>query len=241
MKSLKRIFFKKISSLRQPSPFTMHTIVEKWFSVMLAEQITYHAVRKTQESMRPVSTLTKIIDRSVKGDHKAFKELYHLFSRDMYMLTYRYMGNEHDAKDVLQQGFIKLYRDLYQYDADRGAFKYWMRRVFVNTALEQLRKRKLIKVELNGYHAIENFEDSIFDRFTTEEILDIIASLPGGYRTIINLYILEGYSHAEIAKMLEISESTSKSQLFKAKAKMRNLLQESHPEIVNKYVRKVRT
>ena len=208
---------------------------------MLAEQLTYKRVISTQLPVEKVSTLTHIIEKSKGGDHKAFKKLYDLFKKEMYLVAYRYMGNTHDAEDVLQQGFIKLYRDLYQYKADKGAFKYWMRRIFVNTALETLRKKKLIKVELNGYHAIDNFEDSLFDQLTTQEILQLISELPAGYRTILNLYILEGYTHSEIAKMLDISENTSKSQLHKAKAKMRNLLQDNHPEIVNKYVRKVRT
>jgi len=190
--------------------------------------------------LKDVSEVHQVIHKAKKGDSKAFRKLYDLYVKEFYIVCLRYMSTKHDAEEVLQEGFIKLYRDLYQFDEDKGSFAPWAKRIFVNTALEHIRKKKIFKVELNGFHAVENFEDQIFDKLGVEEIINLIGLLPGGYRTVLNLYILEGYTHREISEKLDISENTSKSQLHKAKTKLRNLIVTHYPEHTNYHVRQAK-
>jgi len=189
---------------------------------------------------KAINEMHQLIKKSTRGDSKAFKQLYDRHAKEFFVVCMRYMSNKHDAEEVLQEGFIKLYRDLYQFDEKKGSFVPWAKRIFVNTALEQLRKKRLIKVELNGYHAIDNFEDQLFDKLGAAEIVKLIMLLPGGYRAVLNLYIIEGYTHQEISEMLDISVNTSKSQLHKAKAKLRNILINQYPEYSNYHVRQAR-
>jgi len=200
--------------------------------------------RRTVTSMsrdKAIKEVHSLIQRSIKGDSKAFKKIYERFARELFLVCKRYMSNHQDAEEVLQEGFIKLYRDLYQFDSDKGSFLPWAKKIFINTALEHLRKKKLPKVELNGYHVVDNFEDEIFDKLGVLEILKLVTQLPVGYRTVINMFIIEGYSHQEIAEALSITESTSKSQLYKAKAKLRILLENNYPEYTNHHGRKAKS
>lgn len=206
-----------------------------------SKHIRIDAVTSSQSRTKVLDTDVNLISKCIKGDTASFKLLYERHKKQLFVVCYRYMGSSHDAEEVLQEGFIKIHRDLYQFDSNKGVFISWAKRVCVNTALEHLRKKKMIKVELNGYHIVDNFEDQLFNQLTVDEILRIIMKLPGGYRTVINMYLLEGYSHNEIAESLNISVSTSKSQLHKAKAKLRNLLLESHPELSKRYAKRVRT
>ena len=160
----------------------------------------------------------KTIDLCLKGDRKAQKALYDTYKQKMYTLCMRYMGNNTEANDALQEGFIKIYRDLHQYKAEKGAFHSWMTRVFVNTNLELIRKKRMKIVEFeNNDYLLDGIRPQAYSNLGQEEIVNMIQKLPDGYRTVFNLYIVEGYSHQEIANMLGISLSTSKSQLFKAK------------------------
>lgn len=141
----------------------------------------------------------------------------------MFVLCMRYMPTREDAEDVLQEGFIKIFRDLHQFSPERGTLPAWMRKVMVNTALQHLRSKKQLfsPIELETQADLHTVHDDIFSELSTKELTALIQELPTGYRIVFNMYVVEGYSHQEIAEVLEISVNTSKSQLFKAKAMLR--------------------
>jgi RNA polymerase sigma-70 factor (ECF subfamily) len=150
------------------------------------------------------------------------KMLYDKYAAKLFGIALRYAHSQEDAKDILQDGFVKVFKNLSKYKGT-GSFEGWMRRIMVNTAIEHHRKKN------HTYEIQESHEESITDRDLTaldklaaEEILNMIKALPNGYKTVFNLFAIEGFSHKEIADMLNISEGTSKSQYARAKA----LLQE---------------
>ena len=165
----------------------------------------------------------RLITDCKRGKLSARRELYNQYASRMMALCIRYVGNEEDAKDVLQEGFIKVFTQIEQFSGE-GAFGGWIRKVFVNVALEFLRskKRKMEKEVLLDYsNDLSDAVDAI-DTLAVNDLLDCIAELPEAYRTVFNLFAIEGFSHREIATMLHIEESTSRSQFFRA----RRLLQE---------------
>jgi RNA polymerase sigma-70 factor (ECF subfamily) len=150
------------------------------------------------------------------------KKLYDKYAAKLYGIAIRYAHSQEDAKDILQDGFVKVYRNLSKFKGT-GSFEGWMRRIIVNTAIEHYRKKN------NTYEIQESHEENItdgdlnaLDKLAAAEILNMVKALPNGYRTVFNLFAIEGFSHKEIAEMLNISEGTSKSQYARAKA----LLQE---------------
>lgn len=147
------------------------------------------------------------------------EELYLRFSPKMYAVCFRYAANATDAQDLLQEGFIKVYRNLHRFRAE-GSFEGWIRRVFVNTSIEHYRKKslQLSTVSEKEEATIEDPDISALDQMAERDILRIIQELSPGYKTVFNLYVVEGYSHKEIGEMLGISEGTSKSQLARAKS-----------------------
>lgn len=165
------------------------------------------------------------------GDEKAFRAIYDMLSGKMYSLCLRYAGNKSDADDLFQEGIIKVYRFLSTYKGI-GSFEGWARRIFVNVCLDHLKdKEKLIFSELHENIDITTTELSGIKRLTQADLLKIIQQLPNGYRTIVNLYLVEEYNHREIAELLGISEGTSKSQLARAKL----ILQKSILETDGRY------
>jgi RNA polymerase sigma factor (sigma-70 family) len=147
------------------------------------------------------------------------EELYRRFSPKMYAVCLRYSNNAEDAQDLLQEGFIKIYRNLHRFRAE-GSFEGWIRRVFVNTSIEHFRKKsaKLSMVSEKEEGTIEDTDVSALENLAEKDIINIIQELSPGYRTVFNLYVVEGYSHKEIGDLLGISEGTSKSQLARAKS-----------------------
>jgi RNA polymerase sigma factor (sigma-70 family) len=147
------------------------------------------------------------------------EELYRRFSPKMYAVCLRYANNSEDAQDLLQEGFIKIFRNLHRFRAE-GSFEGWIRRVFVNTAIEHYRKKsaQLSSVSEKEENTIEDTDITALDSLAEKDILNLIQELSPGYKTVFNLYVVEGYSHKEIGEMLGISEGTSKSQLARAKA-----------------------
>lgn len=150
------------------------------------------------------------------------KMLYDKYSAKMYGIAVRYAHDAEDAKDILQDGFVKVFQNLSKFKGT-GVFEGWMRRIFVNTAIEHYR-RKNTTYEIQESHEKQTSDRDVsaVDKLAAAEILNMVKSLPNGYRTVFNLFAIEGYSHKEIAEMLNISEGTSKSQYARAKA----LLQE---------------
>lgn len=169
----------------------------------------------------------EIIKGCIDGDRLSQRALYEKHSKKFYHISLRYAQDEEEAEDILQDGFIKIFKSIGSYSGN-GSFEGWMRRIIVNTAIEYYRKR----TNLYSLSDVEN-QDSIglsenaIDRFGEEELLSIINSLPTGYRTVFNLYCIDGYTHKEIGDLLKISEGTSKSQLARA----RSILQEKVKEL----------
>jgi RNA polymerase sigma-70 factor (ECF subfamily) len=157
----------------------------------------------------------------------AQRELYEMFKSKMFGICLRYTGNYSDAEDVLQEGFLKVFEKIGQFSF-KGAFEGWLRRIMVNTALEKYRMHYQMVSVHDNMAEIEPEQGLDFTPdIEVNELVQIIQDLSPKYRVVFNLYALEGYSHKEIAEMLQISEGTSKSNLSRARA----ILQEK----VNKY------
>lgn len=164
----------------------------------------------------------KLVRDCAKGKARAQEQLYHQHYRTMYGVCMRYCKDRDVAEDVLQDGFIKVFKNIHHYRGT-GSLEGWIRRIMVNTALEHHRKvaRFLPLVDLDEAIDQDAGHDVVSD-MGQQEILQLIQELPDGYRTIFNLYAIEGFTHREIGHRLGISEGTSKSQFARA----RRLLQE---------------
>jgi RNA polymerase sigma factor (sigma-70 family) len=159
-----------------------------------------------------------------EGNRRMQEELYRRFSPRMYAVCLRYAGNAEEAEDILQEGFIKVFKKLDSFRSE-GSFEGWVRRIFVNTAIEHFRrKRYLMPVTEKEENTIEGKYTSVLDELAEKDILALVQELSPGYRTIFNMYVVEGYTHKEIADMLNISEGTSKSQLSRAKVILQDLV-----------------
>jgi RNA polymerase sigma-70 factor (ECF subfamily) len=167
---------------------------------------------------------TDLIQGSINGDRRMQELLYNTYSPKMYGVCLRYSGNDDDAQDILQEGFVKVFRNLSRFRAE-GSFEGWMRRIFVNTAIEHYRKKvNLQPVGENQESTLETNDWSALDRLAVKDIMQAVQELSPGYRTVFNLYVIEGYTHKDIAEMMGISEGTSKSQLARAKAILQNVI-----------------
>jgi len=152
------------------------------------------------------------------------EELYSRFSPRMYAVCLRYASSSEEAEDILQEGFIKIFKKLGSYRGD-GSFEGWIRRIFVNTAIEHFRRRRYLQpVTEKEENTIEGKYLSVLDELGEKDILELIAQLSPGYRTVFNMYVVEGYTHKEIGDMLGISEGTSKSQLSRAKVILQDMV-----------------
>jgi RNA polymerase sigma-70 factor (ECF subfamily) len=146
----------------------------------------------------------------------------------MFMHCYRYVKDKENAEEVLMDGFLQVFTQLGKMEyRDEASFRAWVKRIFINAALMFLRKRhKLIYLEEEYGHQAEN-PCTVEDELAAEEVYRLITQLPTGYRTVFNLYAIEGYSHQEIAGLLQISESTSRAQLSKARVQLKILFQQT--------------
>jgi RNA polymerase sigma factor (sigma-70 family) len=159
----------------------------------------------------------ELIKACIEGDSKAQKNLYTRYSRMMFGMCLRYSSNYDDAKDILQDGFVKVFTKLGQFTSS-GSFEGWMKRIFINTALEHYRSNRNHMNQSDVEFANEKpHHDFTIEKISQQEIIAILNKMPDGYRNVLNLYIIEGYSHAEIGEMMGISEGTSKSQLSRAR------------------------
>lgn len=165
-----------------------------------------------------------IITRCLKGEATAQSRLFNRFAPRMLGVCYRYMHTIYEAEDVLQEAFIKVFKSLntFQYNS---SLEHWIRRIVVNTALNHIKAGKKFKDESDVDNLEdEGYTDSIHVQFETEEVVNAIKSLPEGYRTVFNLYAVEGYSHKEIGEMIGIAEASSRSQYSRAKTILQNKL-----------------
>ena len=151
--------------------------------------------------------------------------LYKRFSPKMYGVCLRYSGNVEDANDLLQEGFIKIFKNLQKFRGE-GSFEGWIRRIFVNTSIEHFRKKvKLYNVTEVQENTIEDFELNVLDSMAEKDIIFLVNELSPGYKAVFNMHVIEGYSHKEIAHILGITEGTSKSQLARAKGVLKKSLE----------------
>lgn len=168
-----------------------------------------------------------IIEGCRKGDQRCQEKLYQLIAPRIYGVCLQYAENTDDARDIMQEGFIRVYRNLEQFSG-KGSFTGWVRKIMINTALERYRSQiTLYSLDEKSVLADEYLYDDIVDNITADEMMNIIRSLSPKYRIVFNLHAIEGYNHKEIAKMLGITEGTSKSNLSRARA----ILQEKMKEL----------
>lgn len=168
----------------------------------------------------------KIIRGCLDGSRRDQELLYRRYSPALYAACLQYAGNDEEARDILQEGFIKIFGNLSKYKGE-GSFEGWMRRIIVNTALEKYRGRfGLYRVDdIDTIDEPAAFPDSYdYSGLEAMDLLEIIRELPPKYRTVFNLYAIEGYSHKEISEMIKISEGTSKSNLSRARSILRKKL-----------------
>lgn len=166
----------------------------------------------------------ELIKDCKSGVRKAQKILYEKYSPKMLSICFRYLKNEAEAEDTMVMALMKVFSHLDSYQG-KGSFEGWIRKIVVNEALTVIRKKKKIyfeEIESANYQSGYHFTDTHLE---AEDLLKMVASLPIGYRTVFNLYAIEGYSHKEIAEQLNISVSTSKSQLNRARNVLKKVLQ----------------
>ncbi len=176
----------------------------------------------------PVIPLPLMISESMRGNQKMQKLLYQQFAPKMYTVCLRYAKNPSDAEDILQDGFIKIFKSLDKFRGE-GSFEGWIRKIITRTAISHIRdnvkKIGTYQVELNN--SLADKESNVLDRLAEKDIVGIVTKLPPGYRTIFLMYVMEGYNHREIAGILGCSEGNCKSQLYRSRTQLRKMLKKS--------------
>jgi RNA polymerase sigma-70 factor (ECF subfamily) len=168
--------------------------------------------------------LDHIIQGCIKGNRSQQEKLYRMFSSKMFGVCLRYCRNYDDAKDILQDGFIKVFEKIGQF-GQRGSFEGWIRRIMINTALERFRRNShtLTMEKLPDMIDNEEFDEGEVE-FSMDELLGYIQKLPERYRMVFNLYVIEEMTHKEVAEVMGITEGTSKSDLSRARAILQNII-----------------
>lgn len=179
-----------------------------------------------------------MLNGCIRNQATAQQELYYRYSSKMLSVCYRYAKSREDAEDMLQEGFIRVFGQIKQFQ-NKGSLEGWIRKIVVHTCINNLKKNKKFADSLDIIHAsgVHIREESIPSIVQAKQVIECIRMLPLGYRTVLNLYAIEGYSHCEIAVMLDIEESTSRSQYTRAKAMLENILIKRH--ILPKYAEKL--
>lgn len=169
----------------------------------------------------------QLLQGCIERNVNAQKQLYDRFAKKMMGVCLRYAGSREEAQDLMQDGFIKVFERMISFKGT-GSLEGWIKRIMVNTALDNFRKNKhnRMNVEIDNQESLFKSDEGIHDNLSAKELLKLIHQLPNGYRTVFNLYAIEGYSHKEIGEMLGITESTSKSQYSRARVQLQKVLQE---------------
>lgn len=172
-------------------------------------------------------TEEQIREGCAKGDRRYQQLLYNMFSAKMFAVCLRYANEYNSAQDLLQEGFIKVFRNIEKFRGE-GSFEGWVRRIFVNTAIEHYRKQvNMYALHDSESKAYEYYDENALETLKQEDIMRMIQKLSDGYRTVFNLYVIEGFSHKEIGDMMGISEGTSKSQLARARYLLQKMITDS--------------
>lgn len=174
----------------------------------------------------------ELIAACQEGKSWAQKKIYELHAPTMMSVCYRYVNDWETARDLLQDGFIKVFTKANAYSGS-GSFVGWMRRIFVTTSLEYLRQNDALRQteSIDAYNNhIEDMNVTVLEKISADDLMACVAKLSDGYRTVFNLYAIEGFSHTEIADLLNISEVTSRSQFMRA----RKILQKNVQSLIGK-------
>lgn len=171
-------------------------------------------------------TEIEIIQGCLKNKASAQEKLYALYSRRMMAVCLRYTRSRFEAEDIFHEAFVKVFANIHTWKG--GSFEGWMRRIFVNTAINHYHQNKKYFDHVDSTYAetLMSTDDNVISTMSTQELLNLINDMPDGYKLIFNLYVVEGYTHTEIAEMLNIAEGTSKSQLSKAKEYLKKLVED---------------
>jgi len=206
----------------QKSPATFYSLPCLYEKTILLDQL----LRNIHEDL---------IARCKAGDQQAHFQVYKLYSKAMYNTAWRMVGDEAEAQDVLQEAFTSAFRNLDYYRGD-ASFGSWLKRIVINKALNIIQKRRFDRLPEDENWDVAEEEDATeyADSLTVDRVKKGIAELPDGYRMVLSLYLLEGYDHQEIGEILQITESTSKSQLNRAKAKLREWLVKNEKQKISK-------
>lgn len=169
-----------------------------------------------------------ILTGCLKNELRCQKLLYERYKTAMFTHCLRYAVDRAEAEDMLQEGFVLVFKKLNQFDPEKGVIGAWMRKVIINCALQNIRKKKVAFSEITvTEEEIATSHDDAVAQLGLKELLSHIQKLPTGYRTVFNMYVIDGMQHNEIAEILQISSNTSKTQLFKAKLMLQKMINES--------------
>ena len=182
---------------------------------------------RDEDSPAGASSLERLAAACKEGDRKAQKRLFDTLAPKMMAVCLRYMGNREDAEDILQEGFVTLFTKLDSYQG-AGSFEGWARRIFVNTALMHLRRTDALGLsdDISEARGLFTEEATPLQKMGYRELMNLISQLPADARTVFNMYVVEGYSHKEIAQELGCTEATSRSKLQRARIRLQELIKE---------------
>lgn len=172
-------------------------------------------------------TEKELIKACLSGDRMAQRDIFNIYAGKMMAVCLRYTRHRLEAEDIFQDAFVKVFTHLHEFEGG-GAFEGWIRKIMINTAIKNNRKKSVTNEDIGLEHVKEDCAGpEVFGTLSEEELIKLVSSLPDGYRIIFNLFAIEGYTHREISELLNIEESTSRSQLAKA----RKILQEKVQEL----------
>lgn len=185
--------------------------------------------QKQPENPEGSSGYASLIEGCKSGNRLSQKALYDALSRKMFAVCLRYMGDRDAAEDVLQDGFVTLFSKLESFSG-AGSFEGWARKIFVNTALMSLRRKDVLRgtEEVDAAYGVSSDSPTAVQQIGYGELMKLVSELPPGFRTVFNMYVIEGYSHKEIAEALGISEVTSRTQLQRARTLLQGKIKEKH-------------
>ncbi len=169
-----------------------------------------------------------LIQECLSGNRTCQKQLFDMYAGKMMSVCHRYARHHSEAEDLVQEGFIKVFKNLDKFKFE-GSFEGWIRRIMVNTALKYVSKKSFKNENIGLENTPEDSMDpAVMSKLSADELLNLVNALPAGYRVVFNLYAIEGYNHKEIAEELGIKESTSRSQLVKARRILQQKVIELH-------------
>lgn len=164
-----------------------------------------------------------LVKEAANGNRKSFQLIYDALAGKMYSLCLRYAGNVTDANDWFQDAFVKLVHNLNGFKG-AGSFEGWARKIFISTCLDHLKKATITITPIELHTEINDNTADIYNKMNNEDIMNMIRQLPDWARTIINLNLIEGYSHKEIGELLDLTEEGSRSQLFRARTLLKKII-----------------